>query len=84
MKIEMEDGQPVIDAADLARLLNLTPAEVQAKMRAQEITSRFETGAGEDAGRVRLTFFYETKTLRLTCSQDGTVLKTSRIDTGGL
>ncbi|MFA8386360.1 MAG: DUF6522 family protein [Pelagibaca sp.] len=83
MKIEMKDGQPVVDAKDLAELLGLSPAEVQTKMRAQEITTRFETGEGEDAGRMRLTFFYKTKRVRLTCSEDGTVLKTLRTDTGG-
>jgi hypothetical protein len=52
-------------------------------MRAEEITTRFETGVDEDAGRIRLTFFYNTKKVRLTCSEDGTVLKTLRTDIGG-
>ncbi len=83
MKIEMNAGQPIVDARDLAPLLGLDPTEVQSKMRAKEITTRFETGEGEDAGRVRLTFFYKTQKVRLTCSEDGTVLKTLRTDTGG-
>lgn len=82
MKIEMKDGLPIVDAKDLADLLGLTAAEVQAKMRAEEITTRFETGVDEDAGRIRLTFFYDTKKVRLTCSQDGTVLKTLRTTIG--
>ncbi|MFD0860517.1 DUF6522 family protein [Roseovarius aquimarinus] len=82
MKVQIKDGQPVIDAEDLAPLLGLTAAEVQAKMRTKEITTRFETGVGEDAGRIRLTFLYQTKKLRLTCLEDGTVLKTARITIG--
>uniref|UniRef100_UPI003A8E5A5F DUF6522 family protein n=1 Tax=Primorskyibacter flagellatus TaxID=1387277 RepID=UPI003A8E5A5F len=48
MKIEMDRGQPLIDAQDLGKLLGLDPADVQTKMRAGEITSRFETGEGEE------------------------------------
>mgnify|MGYP001818068953 CR=1 FL=1 len=83
MKIEMKDGQPIVDAKDVADLLGLSAAEVQAKMRAEEITTRFETGVDEDEGRIRLTFLYDTKTVRLICSEDGTVLKTLRTDIGG-
>ena len=82
MKIEMQSGQPIIDAKDLADLLELSPADVQSKMRAGDITTRFEIGEGEDAGRIRLTFLHSSKTVRLTCTEDGTVLKTVRIDTG--
>lgn len=82
MKIEMRDGQPTIDARDLARLLELDPAEVQVKMRAGKITSQFETGIDEDAGRMRLSFQYGGKRVRLTCSTEGVVLKTTRTDIG--
>ncbi|MEX3313955.1 DUF6522 family protein [Sulfitobacter sp. PS-8MA] len=78
MKIEMQDGQPVIDAGDLGPLLGLEPAVVQEKMRRGEITSRYETGAGEDAGRFRLTFFHAVTRLRLTCAADGTVIQRSK------
>ncbi len=82
MKIEMKDGQPIVDAKDLADLLGLSEAEVQAKMRAKEITTRFEIGVDEDAGRIRLTFLHGTQKVRLTCSEDGTVLKTLRTTIG--
>lgn len=82
MKIEMKDGQPIVDANDLANLLGLNAADIQTKMRAGEITTRFETGIDEDAGRMRLTFFYDTMKVRLTCSEDGTVLKTLRTTIG--
>ncbi|RFP90225.1 hypothetical protein DZK27_03660 [Rhodobacteraceae bacterium 63075] len=82
MKIEMQDGQPIIDAADLADLLGLTPETVQGRMRDGRITSLFETGEGEDAGKMRLTFFHAGTRVRLTCCEDGTVLKTLRTKTG--
>ncbi|PVA06633.1 DUF6522 family protein [Thalassorhabdomicrobium marinisediminis] len=76
MKIDMTRGQPVVDAADLGPLLGVAPADVPTLMRAGEITSRFETGEGEDAGRMRLTFFYNGKRVRLTCTTQGEVLST--------
>ena len=82
MKIDMQNGQPTIDAADLAALLNLTPEEVRQRMRDGKITSKLEIGEGEDAGKVRLHFFHNDMRLRLTCSRDGTVLKTLRAKTG--
>lgn len=78
MKIDMKSGQPIIDAADLGPLLGLAPARVPEKMRSGEITSRFETGEGEDAGRIRLTFYHDAQRVRLICAADGTVLTTSQ------
>jgi hypothetical protein len=83
MKVEIEKGQPVIDAHDLGPLLGLDPAEVQDKMRAGQIISIYETGQDEDAGRFRLTFYHAGKRVRLTCDTDGTVLSTIRTDIGG-
>lgn len=68
----------MIDASDLGPLLGLEAAAVQDKMRRAEITSRYETGQGEDAGRFRLTFFYNDTRLRLTCAEDGTIIHRSK------
>ena len=78
MKVDMTALQPTIDAADLGPLLGLEPSKVPEKMRSGDITSRFETGEGEDAGRVRFTFYHEGLRVRLTCDTDGTVISTSR------
>ncbi len=78
MKIAFRDAQPIVDAADLGPLLGLEPREVQQKMRKGEITSRYEVGEGEDAGRVRLTFYYQNTRLRLIAGTDGMVLKRIR------
>lgn len=82
MKIEINNGQPVIDARDLGGLLGIDRRDVQSRMRAGEITSRFETGAGEDAGRFRLTFFFADQRVRLTCTSDGEVASTIRLKQG--
>lgn len=82
MKIVVVDGQTTIDAADLGPLLGLTPSEVPEKMRNGEITSKSETGVDADAGRMRLTFYYAAKRVRLTCTTDGTVLSTQRTPIG--
>ncbi|CTQ34767.1 DUF6522 family protein [Jannaschia rubra] len=78
MTIDIAPGGVTVPAEVLAPLLDLDPAEVPALMRAGEITSLYETGEGEDAGRCRLTFWHGGRRLRLTCAMDGTILSTSR------
>ena len=77
MKVDMTGGQATVDAADLGPLLGLAPAQVPEKMRNGEITSRSETGVDDDAGRMRLIFYFNEKRVRLTCSADGEVISTS-------
>ena len=79
MKVDLSETGATVDAHELGPLLGLDPAEVPAKMRSGEITSRSEQGVDEDAGRVRLTFWYAGQRVRLICDADGTVLKTTRI-----
>ncbi|HEV8036237.1 DUF6522 family protein [Yoonia sp.] len=79
MKVDLSNTGATVDAHDLGPLLGLDPSEVPAKMRSGEITSRSEQGIDEDAGRVRLTFWYADQRVRLICDSDGTVLKTTRI-----
>ncbi|KQI73603.1 hypothetical protein AN191_01600 [Loktanella sp. 5RATIMAR09] len=82
MKVDLSNSGATVDAHDLGPLLGLDPSEVPAKMRSGEITSRSEQGVDEDAGRVRLTFWYKGQRVRLICDADGTVLKTTRIKAG--
>ncbi|WP_299153647.1 DUF6522 family protein [uncultured Tateyamaria sp.] len=82
MKVTIENGMPTVDAHDLGRLLDMPPDRVQAEMRNGALTSRLETGIDEDAGKMRLTFLYKDKRVRLTCSEDGEVLSTVRVNTG--
>lgn len=82
MKLNVTNGQITIDAADLGPLIGLDPAVIPRKMRNGEITSRSETGIDEDAGRMRLVFYYDQKRIRLTCTADGTVISTSTTPVG--
>ncbi len=79
MKIDLTQPNPTIEATDLGKLLGLAPADVLALMRSGDITSRFETGVDEDAGTVRLTFWYKRIRVRFTCDADGTVINTTRV-----
>jgi hypothetical protein len=78
MKVTLTKDGATVEAHDLGPLLGLEPADVPAKMRSGEITSQSEEGADEDAGRTRLTFWYDGLRVRITCDEDGTVVKTSR------
>ena len=51
-------------------------------MSSGAITTRFERGEGEDAGRFRLNFFHRGKTLRLTVDEGGNILSRARFDRG--
>ncbi len=81
MKVTLTPQGATVDAHDLGPLLGLAPKEVPAKMRSGEITSQSEEGADEDAGRIRLTFWYADRRVRLVCDTEGVVLKTSRSTT---
>ena len=76
-----EDGVSV-DAAVLAEAFGLPAADIPALMRAGEITSLFERGEGEDAGRMRLTFFHRNCRFRIVVNGAGEVLQRSRVDFG--
>lgn len=64
-----------VDASLIGDVFGINPAEVPALMREGRITSRYEKGEGDDAGRHRLSFFHAARTLRLTVSDDGSILK---------
>jgi hypothetical protein len=73
------EGGFTIDAEDLGPLLGVDPPLVAGLMRTGQITSRSETGAGEDLGRFRLTFRYGAITVRLVVTVEGEVVQQSRI-----
>lgn len=82
MKVTKSQNGFVVDATDLGPLLGLEPKDVPDLMKRGLITSQSEHGTEEDEGRFRLTFWYETVRVRLTCDAEGEVIKRSRVDTG--
>ena len=79
-RIEFADGGVSIDAEFLAQAFALDQAQLRRQMHEGAITSRFETGEGEDAGRVRLTFFSADRRVRVTADRDGRILSHSTAD----
>ncbi|MEZ5900989.1 MAG: DUF6522 family protein [Hyphomicrobiaceae bacterium] len=74
-EVERSGDGFVVTARVLAEAFGLTEEGVRDKMRSGTITSRSETGVGDDEGRYRLTFHYEGRALRLVVDDRGTVLK---------
>jgi Family of unknown function (DUF6522) len=80
--VEFERGTLSIDAAVIARGLNVEPSLVQIRMREGKITALCERGFDEDAGRYRLTFFYENRRFRLVVDEAGNAIQRSTVDFG--
>jgi len=75
-------GDAEIDAAIVAQAFGITPEALREAMREGTITSRVERGEDEDAGRVRLTFFSESRRVRFTCDEAGAIIATDSVDFG--
>ncbi|MFP7570092.1 DUF6522 family protein [Marivita sp. S2033] len=74
-----EDGF-VVEAEIIAEGFGIQAADVQGLMQSGAMTSRSETGVDEDAGRWRLTFFYDGRAFRLTVDQDSRILSRATFD----
>ncbi|MDO5528822.1 MAG: DUF6522 family protein [Paracoccus sp. (in: a-proteobacteria)] len=72
--IERDGDDFQVDAELLSGAFGLSQAEIKARMRDGRITSRCETGEGEDAGRWRLTFQHEGRALRLVVDGTGAII----------
>ncbi len=79
-EIEFADNRAQIDAGVVARAFQISPEALKTQMREGTITSRFERGMDEDAGKVRLTFYSATRRVRITADDSGAVLKCSAAD----
>jgi Family of unknown function (DUF6522) len=80
--VKFEEGTLNIDAAVIGRGLNIEPSLVQGRMREGKITVLSERGVDEDAGRYRLTFFYENRHFRLVVDEEGNAVQRSTLDFG--
>ncbi|AMN48183.1 hypothetical protein ACG33_13965 [Steroidobacter denitrificans] len=75
--MEFNDGAFTVDAAVIAEGFALAPMLVQRRMREGKLTSRCERGMDEDAGRYRLTFFYNQRRFHLVVDERGAILERS-------
>jgi hypothetical protein len=75
--VKFEEGAVCIDATIIAQGLAIQPALVQPLMRKGTLTSLCERGLDRDAGKVRLTFFYGRRRLRLIVDLGGNVIERS-------
>jgi hypothetical protein len=80
--IELEKEGLCIDAAIIGESLGIDPSAVQARMREGKIRSLCERGVDKDAGRYRLTFFFENRRVRLVLDEQGKIIQRSTVDFG--
>ena len=80
--VEFEDGAITIDASVIGRGLNVESSLVPALIHEGKITVLCERGYDEDAGRYRLTFFYENRRFRLVVDEAGNAVQRSTVDFG--
>ncbi|QYX57208.1 hypothetical protein K1T73_02005 [Roseovarius sp. SCSIO 43702] len=79
-KIEFSGDTVQVDARTLAKAFRIGTNDLKQGMRDGTITSRFERGEDEDAGKVRLTFFSANRRVRMTADESGNVLTCSAVD----
>jgi hypothetical protein len=66
-----ESREIVVDAAAVAPRLGLTPERFMEELRRGLVFQVTETGVGEDAGRIRLTFRYRAREFSMILNADG-------------
>ncbi|HRY24320.1 MAG: hypothetical protein H6852_16505 [Geminicoccaceae bacterium] len=81
-EIEYDDETIQIDAEVLAGALRIDTDELLRRMREGTVTSRLERGEGEDAGRIRLTFFSGSRRVRMVADESGKILTCGAVDYG--
>ncbi len=73
-EVSKTDSGFVVEAATIARAFKITEEQVREEMRNGLISSRSESGAGEDEGRWRMTFYRADRAFRLVVDEKGEVL----------
>ncbi|WP_425450058.1 DUF6522 family protein [Virgifigura deserti] len=66
-----ESREFVVDAVAIAPRLGLTPERFMEELRRGLVFQVTETGVGEDAGRIRLTFRYRAREFSMILNADG-------------
>ncbi|MBX9841124.1 MAG: hypothetical protein K2Z80_04870 [Xanthobacteraceae bacterium] len=80
--LTFEHGAVQIDAAIVADGFGIALPLLLERMRAGEITSRFEQGVDADNGRYRLTFFSKHRRFRIVVDQRGSIIQRTTLDYG--
>ena len=83
-EIELSDGSVHLEASLIAADFGLDAPGVLEAMRTGRMTSVWERGMDDDAGRYRVTFFHENRQLRLTVDATGQILERSLAQLHGL
>ncbi|MGB3448399.1 MAG: DUF6522 family protein [Xanthobacteraceae bacterium] len=82
MRIEITNGDILIEAELLGKMLAIESAAVPALMQARAITSICEKGLDVHQGQYRLSFFYQSRRARLNVDRSGHILQRSIVDFG--
>ena len=77
-RVAIEDGAPVLTAAQMARALGVAEEELRAALRSGEVRSVVERGEGADAGRLRGRLRWRSLEVVFVVGADGTVLECTR------
>lgn len=79
-KVELSENGFVVEAESIAEAFGIAAASVQGLMQSGAIKSRCEKGWGDDAGRWRLTFFYNNRAFRLKLDAASQVISSAQFD----
>lgn len=82
--VSIGDDGATVDVKLLADGLGVDVADIYPLLRQGKLTSNFEQGVGDDAGRCRLTFWLGAQRFRILIDARGNVLKKFRTDFGVL
>jgi hypothetical protein len=77
------DNDCMVDAETLASALGLSPATLMAELQAGLVYQVAERGIDEDCGRMRLTFRYRQREVRVIVDRAGYILDGIRPAGGG-
>lgn len=82
MRVEITEGDILVDAILLAPLLDVPAAHLPDMMRKQTIRSMCERGVDAHEGQFRLTFFYRNRRVRLSVDSTGRVIQRTTLNFG--
>lgn len=77
-RVAIENGAPVLTAAQMADALGLSEEELRRELGAGQIRSLVERGEGEDAGRLRGRLRWRSLEVVFVVGADGLVMECTR------